>query len=213
LSKFSVGDTVKVVGSGVKSYNGILGEIVEEDKGVMHIKVTESPTIRVSVGSRLFFSDYILEKVNVREVGKTVKPEHVRTGDKIETTFRTERGVEILYRGVVERIHQTTCDNLRFASPENGTLYNSSWSDLPGHQIILLEAGPEKHPLEDAKAGSSFSYKVGDSTYSHRKYEMPGWWAVEVWKDSLIRVEIITEVQARNVFDYHKPVLRDPDGN
>lgn len=114
-------------------------------------------TVKVvaSVGVRTFREDD-LELVNKRVEGQEIRPEDVKMGDTVKSTYTTMDGITMTRQGVVERMRELTGGGFVMYTGKE-SVYHDNWIYFEGRiSLELVKAAPEPHPLAKAKIGDYF---------------------------------------------------------
>lgn len=159
------------------------------------------------------FREAVLELANERVEGKEIRPEDVKVGDEIRTTYTSTAGNIFTRQGTVDE-SRTHLSGGYILSANGQDLYSANWIQVKeGPTIELVKAVKEPHPLSKAKPGDYFRVK------RENKFSDPGFVRYtnirdEIWVEeqftSLGRREltsIIPESDVRVVFDGHTTEL------
>lgn len=204
--KFNDGDKVRVVSG---KYKGVEGVILWREESVpppamYFIKITNTAGTTYNLDFTDSFGEEYLALVepDVREVGKKIKPELVRIGDKIRAVYTQKNGLEESRGAVVAKIVQGTCNGKPTFYNEQDMYIGYAFTEFH----FVLDEESTIHELTLAPVGTKFKAVRGPGSCHYLIYTKyrEGWWVCESYEkgtDVLVEINMRSERTTINEFD------------
>jgi hypothetical protein len=205
-SKFNKDEKVQVIRGNYKGLEGVIsGKDSTSDGWMYEIKVVRSVP-EIGFADSVDFGEEYLELVtpDVREVGKIIKPELVRVGDKIRAVRVIEKnGIEESRGGVVAKISDNKPSAPTFFN-EHGIFIGYAMAQF----YYVLDEESTIHELTLAKPGTRFTLSKENCAPYYETFikHADGWWIAEErikGKDDLIKCTIRAEKNVTALYDRH----------